>query len=118
MNEFEKLKKLRANCFLSYILLTCGTIFSVAALCVAYSQKNMAVGTIYESHIDWQIKTFWLALPYFLMALAPVVGMLSGVIVFSEWLVACSAVVWSLLVIWWVARILYGLITLQKDKAI
>ena len=35
------------------------------AIVVNYSRRDRVAGTIYESHFDWQIGTFWYSLLYF-----------------------------------------------------
>jgi uncharacterized membrane protein len=37
------------------------------AICVNYSRRHRVAGTIYESHFDWQIRTFWYSLLYFVL---------------------------------------------------
>lgn len=42
------------------------TFLSVfVAIFINYSRRDRAAGTIYESHFDWQIATFWYSLLYF-----------------------------------------------------
>lgn len=118
MEDLEKNKLLRADCFLGYILLTCGTVFSLLALWLAYKKKPEAKDTIYNSHFDWQIRTFWIAFPYFLISLVLAAGLLTGLFPYSLWLVILLSVIWVVLVIWWVARILYGVVNLQKGLAV
>jgi uncharacterized membrane protein len=51
------------------------------AIFINYARRDAVRGTIYESHFDWQIRTFWFTLVYFLVGLAivilGVVGMFS-----------------------------------------
>jgi uncharacterized membrane protein len=37
------------------------------AIFVNYSRRQRVAGTIYESHFDWQIGTFWYSLLYFVL---------------------------------------------------
>lgn len=50
------------------------------AIFINYSRRDRAAGTIYESHFDWQINTFWYSLVYF----ASGIGVLSWGIA-REW---------------------------------
>ena len=40
------------------------------AIFVNYSRRHRVAGTIYESHFDWQINTFWYSLIYFTVGIA------------------------------------------------
>jgi uncharacterized membrane protein len=37
------------------------------AIFINYSRRDRVAGTIYESHFDWQINTFWYSLLYFVL---------------------------------------------------
>jgi len=39
------------------------------AIFINYSRRDRTAGTIYESHFDWQINTFWYSLVYFLLGI-------------------------------------------------
>jgi uncharacterized membrane protein len=39
------------------------------AIFVNYSRRHRVAGTIYESHFDWQISTFWYSLLYFVLGI-------------------------------------------------
>jgi uncharacterized membrane protein len=44
------------------------TLISVfVAIAINYSRRDRVAGTIYASHFDWQISTFWYSLVYFLL---------------------------------------------------
>jgi uncharacterized membrane protein len=36
-------------------------VLAVAALCLNYSRRRAARGTVFEWHFAWQIRTFWIA---------------------------------------------------------
>jgi len=53
-----------------YVLhaVTSVTIISVfVAIFINYSRHDRTRGTIYESHFDWQISTFWYSFVYFIV---------------------------------------------------
>lgn len=59
-------------------------IATVAAIILAYVKRGDAVGTVYASHFDWILKTFWWGLLWFVLsALATLIfiGWLTGLIV-------------------------------------
>jgi uncharacterized membrane protein len=39
------------------------------AIFINYSRRDRVAGTIYESHFDWQIRTFWFTLAWFVLGL-------------------------------------------------
>lgn len=62
-------------------------VATIAAIVLAYLKRSDAAGTLYASHIDWVIKTFWWGLLWFaLSALAT--------LVFIGWLTGLIALVW------------------------
>ena len=44
------------------------------AIFINYSRRDRTTGTIYASHFDWQINTFWYSLVYFLAGVGLVIG--------------------------------------------
>lgn len=64
MTDNAELEKLRQYTLIVYILQAVGVflpITSVAAVIMNYIKRAEATGTIYQSHFDWQIRTFWWA---------------------------------------------------------
>lgn len=62
-------------------------VATIAAIVLAYLKRSDAAGTLYATHIDWVIKTFWWGLLWFaLSALAT--------LVFIGWLTGLVALVW------------------------
>lgn len=61
----------------------------IAAVVLAYLKRGDAAGTIYASHFDWVIRTFWWGLLWvFLSGLAT--------LVFIGWITGLIALVWIL----------------------
>ncbi len=62
-------------------------VATIAAIVLAYLKRSDAAGTLYATHIDWVINTFWWGLLWFaLSALAT--------LVFIGWLTGLVALVW------------------------
>jgi uncharacterized membrane protein len=66
-SEADRLEALRKVCLFDYLLHIAGLLlsaglFSIIALIVNYIKRDSARGTIYESHMNWMIRTFWWAL--------------------------------------------------------
>lgn len=104
MDEAElKLKNLTQ---LVYILQAVGFIFGltwIAAVVVNYVKRDDVRGTWMESHFDWQIKTFWVALGI------SVLGMLT-LILFIGWPILFAGAVWA------VYRVVKGWLALNDQR--
>jgi uncharacterized membrane protein len=78
----DREESLRKVAMFDYLLHIAGLLFSlgilsVVAVIINYVKRGDAAGTIYESHMNWQIRTFWwtlfwfvaLAIPFFILTL-------------------------------------------------
>jgi uncharacterized membrane protein len=86
---------------------------SIVAVIMNYLRRSDARGTFLESHFDWQIRTFWYALLWIVVAAvlsAPLMLILVGI--FTMWL---AAVVIGLWVIYRVAR---GWLALRDGRTV
>ena len=82
-----------------------GGITFIIAVILGYLNKQHAKGTWLESHYQWQINTFWVALALVVIGTLTLPYII-GVVV----LIAAT--------IWTIYRIAYGWITLNKSLAI
>ena len=94
------------------------------ALIINYAKRDEVQGTIYASHFDWQIRTFWWYLAWNIIAFLPFIFLafvgqdgnaLAGVLI--------SATTFCLIVVgvswlWVVYRAVRGLIALNDEKPI
>ena len=58
----EQLASLRQIALVVYILQALSFFFGITAVIgviINYIKKEDAAGTLYQSHFDWQIRTFW-----------------------------------------------------------
>jgi len=74
--ESDRLEALRKVCLFDYLLHIAGLLlsaglFSVVALIVNYIKRDSARGTIYESHMNWMIRTFWWTLFWMIVIAIP-----------------------------------------------
>ncbi|MFC3340211.1 DUF4870 family protein [Paracandidimonas soli] len=77
---------------------------SVAAIVLAYLKRGDAAGTVYASHFDWVIRTFWWGLLWVaLSALATYI--------FIGWITGLVALVWI------VYRLIKGWLALLSNQA-
>lgn len=69
-----------------------------------YVKRDDVVGTIYESHFRWQIRTFWFSL------LWCVIGVITMFVIVGFFVLGFAAV-------WYVYRIVKGWLRLSEGKA-
>ena len=86
------------------LLLSAG-LLSVVAVIVNYIKRDDAVGTIYESHMNWMIRTFWWTLFWVAVALVPTLLTL-GFVPFV-----------FLPAVWYLYRMIKGLMRLNAGQA-
>ena len=101
----EQLASLKQITLVVYVLQALSFAFGVTAivgLVINYIKRDEAVGTIYESHFDWQIRTFWWGL------LWSVVGVILAFVLIGF---AVLFVVW----IWAVYRVVKGFLKLNDN---
>lgn len=82
---------------------------SVIALIINYIKRDNARGTIYESHMNWMIRTFWWTLFWVVVSFIP--ALILTVITFGlmSWLFVVP-------VIWYLYRMIKGVLWLQDDR--
>ena len=94
--------------FIAYVTYAVGLLIlftPVIGVILAFIKRDEAQGSIYASHIDWLIKTFWVSL----------IGLLLGrltILILIGWLILLVTA------IWFIYRVVVGLIKLNEDKPI
>ena len=94
--------------FIAYVTYVLGLLIlftPVIGVILAFIKRDEAQGSIYASHIDWLIKTFWVSL----------VGMLFGmltILILIGWLILVATGIWL------IYRVVVGLIKLNEDKPV
>ncbi|MBX6962961.1 hypothetical protein E5C31_19980 [Providencia rettgeri] len=78
---------------------------AVAAVILAYVKRGDASGTIYASHLDWVIKTFWWGLLWVVLS-----ALLTTI--FIGWVTALVALVWI------IHRLIKGWLALAGGQAL
>ena len=94
--------------FIAYVTYAVGLLIlftPVVGVIMAYVKRDEAQGTIYASHIDYLIKTFWVSL------IGMVLGMLT-ILILIGWLILAATGVWL------IYRVVVGLIKLNEDKPV
>ena len=94
--------------FIAYVTYAVGLLIlftPVVGVIMAYVKRDEAQGTIYASHIDYLIKTFWVSLA------GTVLGTFTTLILIG-WLILLVTA------IWFIYRVVIGLIKLNEDKPV
>jgi uncharacterized membrane protein len=104
----EELDSLKTVTHVVYALQAIGLftgIGFIVAIIINYIKREDAAGTLYESHFDWQIKTFWW-------------GLLWSVVSLVLMLVVIGAFIWIAVFIWGIYRIAKGWLKLNDGKPV
>jgi uncharacterized membrane protein len=75
------------------------------ALIICYVKRGEATGTIYYSHYDWLISTFWIGTFWFVVSLLTYIFLIGFVI-------------YGLLSLWLLYRFVKGLLRFSERKAV
>lgn len=108
--------RLRRICLFDYLLHIVGLLLSagllsVIALIVNYLKRDEATGTLYRSHMDWMIATFWWTVLWVVLLFVPMMV----VTIFSFGLLA-----WVFLLpgLWFLYRMIKGLLRLTEQRPV
>lgn len=94
--------------FIAYVTYAVGLLIlftPIVGVIMAYVKRDEAQGTIYASHIDYLIKTFWVSL------VGTVLGTFT-ILILIGWLILLVTA------IWFIYRVVIGLIKLNEDKPV
>jgi uncharacterized membrane protein len=101
---------LRKVCLFDYALHIAGPLLSmgllsVIALVINYLKRDDAAGTIYESHMNWMIRTFWWTAFWIVVSFLP--ALVLAVLTFG-----LLSFLFVVPVIWYLYRMVKGLLRL------
>lgn len=82
-----------------------GFLTILIALVICYVKRSESTGTIYYSHYDWLISTFWIGTFWFVICLA-------------TFFLGLGFVLYYLLCIWLVYRFVKGLLRFSEKRAV
>ena len=93
----EELTGLKNIAMMVYLLQALSFLWGVTAIVgviVNYVKRDDARGTLYESHFDWQIRTFWWGLLWGVVGVLLIIALgLGFVVMFVAWIWAIYRVV-------------------------
>lgn len=107
--EAARIQSLRTITLVTYALYAIGIFVGITAivgLIVAYVKRGEAAGTMFESHLTWLIRTFWLGL------IAGIIGAVTIPLLGLGMIILIAAGIWS---IW---RIVKGFLAFSDNRAI
>ena len=79
---------------------------AVVAIVINYIKRDDVRGTVYESHFDWQIRTFWWGLIWTLVGIVLIFAFGLGLIVLG------------VAYVWLIYRIVKGFLKLTESKPV
>jgi len=105
----EELASLKTITTVVYALQALSFAFGVTALVgliINYVKRDDVTGTVYQSHFDWQIRTFWWGLLWGVLGCILIFALGLGlVILFAAW-------------VWAIYRVVKGWLKLTEGKAV
>ncbi len=105
----EELASLKTITLVVYALQALSFAFGVTALIglvVNYIKREDAAGTVYQSHFDWQIRTFWWGLLWSVIGFVLIFAFGLGLVVlFVAW-------------VWAIYRVVKGWLKLTEGKPV
>jgi uncharacterized membrane protein len=87
---------LRQITMVVYVLQALSFFFGVTAIVgvvINYVKRDDAAGTVYASHFDWQIRTFWWGLLWTVVGMVLAFVLVGFVVLFAVWVWAIYRVV-------------------------
>jgi uncharacterized membrane protein len=104
----EELAGLKNIALVVYILQALSFLWGVTAIVgviINYVKRDDARGTIYESHFDWQFRTFWWGLLWAVIGVVLAIALVGFAILFVAW-------------IWAIYRVVKGWLRLSEGKPV
>jgi uncharacterized membrane protein len=80
-------------------------VTGIIGIVISYVKRDDAKGTLYESHFDWQIRTFWWWLLWSVIGAVTVWLLIGFAILFAAW-------------VWAIYRVVKGWLKLNEGKPV
>ena len=104
----EELAGLKNIAMVVYALQALSFLWGVTAIVgivINYVKRDDAKGTLYESHFDWQIRTFWWGLLWGVVGLLLAIFVIGFFVLFAVW-------------VWMIYRVVKGWLKLNEGKPV
>jgi uncharacterized membrane protein len=99
----EQLASLKTITQVVYVLQALAFLWGVTAIIgvvINYVKRDDVRGTLYESHFDWQIRTFWFGLLWGVIGAVLIVAVVGFAVLFAAW-------------VWMIYRVIKGWLKLN-----
>jgi uncharacterized membrane protein len=103
--ELAGLKNITMVVYLLQALSFLWGITAIVGVIISYVKRDDARGTLYESHFDWQIRTFWWGLLWAVVGLLLAVLLVGFAVMFVAW-------------VWAIYRVVKGWLKLTENKPV
>lgn len=80
-------------------------VTAIVGVVINYVKRDDVKGTIYESHFDWQIRTFWWGLLWGVIGVATIWLVVGFFVLFAAW-------------VWAIYRVIKGWLKLTEGKIV
>ena len=104
--QLASLKTLTMAVYALQVLSVFVGLTAIVGVIINYVKRDDAVGTLYQSHFDWQIRTFWWGLVW---------SVIGFVLLFAFGL---GLLVWFVAGIWALYRVIKGFIKLNDNQPV
>jgi uncharacterized membrane protein len=104
----EQLASLKQITMVVYVLQALSFFFGLTAIVgvvINYVKKEDAAGTLYESHFDWQIRTFWWGLLWAVVGFILAFVLIGFAVMFVAW-------------VWAIYRVVKGWLKLNENQPV
>lgn len=101
--RLEALKQLTMVVYALYAASLFAGFTGIVAIVVNYVKRDDTVGTLYESHFTWQIRTFWWSVAWVVLGFATLIVGVGILILFAGW-------------VWMIYRVVKGFLNLNDGK--
>jgi uncharacterized membrane protein len=104
----DELAGLKNITMVVYVLQALSFLWGVTAIIgivINYIKRDDVRGTVYESHFDWQIRTFWWGLVWCAVGMVLALALVGFLILFVAW-------------VWMIYRVVKGWLKLNEGKPV
>ena len=103
--ELESMKTITTVVYVLQALSFFTGITAIVGIVINYVKRDDAKGTIFESHFDWQIRTFWWGLLWSVIGVATIWLLVGFFVLFAAW-------------VWAIYRVIKGWLKLNEGKTV
>ena len=107
--EFERLRDITTLVYVLQAVALLIVVTAIIGVVINYVKRNDVAGMILSSHFQWQIRTFWIALPFFILSVVLITTVIGAIIGYPMLV---------LTYIWWIYRVVKGWLALNKGESI